>query len=59
MMKRRQIMSDNEIRQILIERKRQERKQIKRRAMLLEVAEGLIGWASLFGICFMLSVIGG
>lgn len=51
-------MSDNEIRQILAERKRQERKQMKRRAEALEVAESLIGWASLFGICFMLSGIG-
>ena len=51
-------MSDNKIRQILIERKREERKQMKRRALMLEVAEGLIGWASLFGICFMLSGIG-
>ena len=51
-------MSDNEIRQILIERKRAERKKMKRRAMMLEAAESLIGWASLFGICFMLSGIG-
>ena len=59
MMKRGRIMSDNEIRQILIERKREKRRKMKRRAMMLEVAESLIGWASLFGICFMLSVIGG
>jgi len=52
-------MSDNEIRQILIERKREKRRKMKRRAMMLEVAESLIGWASLFGICFMLSGIGG
>ena len=52
-------MSDNEIRQILIERKREKRKKMKRRAMLLEAAESLIGWASLFGIGFMLSVLGG
>lgn len=58
MMKRRLIMSDNEIRQLLIERKRAERKKMKRRAMMLEAAESLIGWASLFGICFMLSGIG-
>lgn len=50
-------MSDNEIRQILLERKRQRRKE-ERRAEILEMAEGLIGWASLFGICFMLSGIG-
>ena len=58
MMKRRRIMSDNEIRQILLERKRQRRKE-ERRAEILEMAEGFIGWASLFAICFMLSVIGG
>lgn len=51
-------MSDNEIRKVLAERKRQERKE-ERRAEALEVAESLIGWASLFGVCFMLSVIGG
>lgn len=51
-------MSDNEIRRVLTERKRQERKE-ERRAEILEMAEGFIGWASLFGICFMLSVIGG
>ena len=51
-------MSDNEIRKVLTERKRQERKE-ERRAELLEMAEGFIGWASLFGIGFMLSVIGG
>lgn len=51
-------MSDNEIRRVLIERKRQERKE-ERKAEILDVVEGFIGWASLFGICFMLSVIGG
>lgn len=51
-------MSDNEIRKILIERKRQERKA-QRRAEILETAGDMLGWASLFGICFMLSVIGG
>ena len=51
-------MSDNEIRQILLERKRQRRKE-ERRAEILEMAEDFIGWASLFAICFMLSVIGG
>lgn len=51
-------MSDNEIRQIILERKRSERRKMKRRAMMLEMTESLIGWASLFGICFMLSGIG-
>lgn len=50
-------MSDNEIRQILIERKRQEiRKQ--NRAAVKEAAEAVLGWICLFGICFMLSAIG-
>ena len=51
-------MSDNEIRKILAERKRQERK-MEKRAAIIEMAGDLIGWASLLGICFMLSVIGG
>ena len=51
-------MSDNEIRKILSERKRQERK-MEKRAAAIEVAGDLLGWVSLFGICFMLSVIGG
>lgn len=54
---RRTGMSDNEIRQILIERKRQEiRKQ--NRAALKEAAEAVLGWICLFAICFMLSAIG-
>ena len=51
-------MSDNEIRKILIERKKQERK-IEKRAELIGIAGDLIGWASLFGACFMLAAIGG
>ncbi len=51
-------MSDNEIRQILAERKRQARKA-ERRAEIIEAVEGFIGWSSLFIIGFMLSVIGG
>ena len=51
-------MSDNEIRQILAERKRQQRRQ-ERREEIRDIIEGVIGWACLFGICFMLSVIGG
>lgn len=51
-------MTDNEIRQILIERKRQAR-EAERRAEIREMIEDIVGWASLFGICFMLSVIGG
>ena len=51
-------MSDEEIRQILAERKRQARKE-ERRAEILELVGGFLGWASLFWIGFMLSVIGG
>lgn len=51
-------MSDNEIRQILIERKREERRQ-ERIEEIKEAAGGIIGWSSLFFLGFMLSVIGG
>lgn len=51
-------MSDNEIRRILIERKRQEAKK-KRREDALEIAGDIVAWLGLFAICFMLSVIGG
>ena len=57
-MKRWLIMSDNEIRQILIERKKEERKKMKRRALMLEVADDIGGWICLMAICFMLSGIG-
>jgi len=51
-------MSDNEIRQILAERKRRERR-IQRRETIIEVVGGLLGWSSIFFIGFMLAVIGG
>ena len=51
-------MSDEQIRQILIERKRKARKAEKR-AEVLEAVGMIIAWAGLFWICFMLSVIGG
>ena len=51
-------MTDEQIRQILIDEKRKERK-MQRRAEVLEMIEGIIGWSSLFVIGFMLSVIGG
>ena len=51
-------MSDNEIRQILIERKRQEKK-LQRREAVIEVAEDIAAWCGLFFIGFMLFVIGG
>lgn len=52
-------MSDSEIRRILADRKREERRKMKRRAMMLEVADGIVGWSCLIAICFMLSGIGG
>lgn len=48
-------MSDNEIRKILIEQKRRER----RKQALCEYAEGIIAFMSMGAICFMLAVIGG
>ena len=48
-------MSDNEIRKILAERKRKER----RAEELRDHIEGFMGFASLFWLCFMMSVIGG
>ena len=51
-------MSDNEIRQILIERKREARKA-ERREEIMECIEGLVGFGGLFFICFMLSVVCG
>ena len=51
-------MSDNEIRQILIERKKALRKAEKREE-LREWIEAFAGFGGLLIICFMLSVIGG
>ena len=51
-------MSDNEIRQILIERKRKARKA-ENRAAILEAVGMIIAWTGLLWICFMLTVIGG
>lgn len=51
-------MSDEQIRQILIERKREERK-MERRAEIIEAVEGFVAWGGLFFLGFMLSVIGG
>ncbi len=47
-------MSDDEIRKILIEKKKKE----LRAQALREHAEGLIAFLSMAVICFMLSVIG-
>ena len=50
-------MSDNEIRQILARRKKQHRRTMKREE-LIEGVQDVVAWVSLFGICFMLSIIG-
>lgn len=47
-------MSDNEVRKILIEQKRRER----RAQALRDYAEGIIAFTSMMAICFLLSVIG-
>ena len=52
-------MSDDMIRGILIERKRQERRKQQNKELIREIAEGALGWGSLFFLGFMLSVIGG
>lgn len=51
-------MSDNEIREILVQKKRNERR-MKRRETVIETVEGIIAWGGLFFIGFMLAVIGG
>ena len=51
-------MTDNEIREILIERKRAAR-ELERREELREWIEAFAGFGGLLIICFMLSVIGG
>ena len=51
-------MSDNEIRQILMERKRAAHKA-ERSEELRGWIEAFIGFGGLMIICFMLSVIGG
>lgn len=55
-------MSDNEIRQILAEKKRKQRRAERKAEIIAEVIEGigtLLAWAGLLWIGFMLSVIGG
>lgn len=51
-------MSDEQIREILIERKKEARGRAKR-AEIFEAVGDLLGWSSLIAICFMLSAIGG
>lgn len=52
-------MSDNEIRQILIEKKREERRMQREEALqqrkekIMEAAGGILAWASLFGLGYM------
>ena len=50
-------MSDNEIRQILIERKRA-MKRHRRLHEIKEAVEGFVGFGLLFVILFMISVVG-
>lgn len=52
-------MSDDMIRGILMERKRQERRKQHNKELIKDVVEGVLGWGSLFFLGFMLSVIGG
>ena len=51
-------MSDEHIRQILIQKKRRQRRIANIKA-IAEFAGTILAWAGLFFICFMLSVIGG
>lgn len=57
-MKRDTMPTDEEIRQILRERKKLQRRHEKLHA-IKEAAEGIIGFASLMFICFMLTVMFG
>ena len=52
-------MSDDLIKGILVERKRQDRRKQQSKELIREIAEGVLGWGSLFFLGFMLSVIGG
>lgn len=57
------MLSDNEIRQILIERKREERRMQREEALqqrkeeikeeIMEAVKGILAWASLFGLGYM------
>ena len=49
-------MSDNEIREILAERKRQKRRMQRRKA-IIEVVGGITAWGGLFFIGFMPSLL--
>ena len=57
------MLSDNEIRQILIEKKREERRMqreeaLQRRKDIKETVEGVIAWTCLFGLGYMMFVFG-
>lgn len=53
------MLSDNEIRQILIEKKREERRMQReevlqqRKEEIMEATKGILAWASLFGLGYM------
>lgn len=53
-------MSDDEIREILRERKRREREQerIRKREDIEEAIGDVFGWACLFGLGYMMFVFG-
>ena len=53
-------MSDDEIREILRERKRKEceLERIRKREDIKETIEGIVGWTCLFGLGYMMFVFG-
>lgn len=53
-------MSDDEIREILRERKRikRELERIRKREDIKETVEGIVGWTCLFGLGYMMFVFG-
>lgn len=53
-------MNDDEIREILRERKRIEREleRIRKREDIKETIEGVLGWTCLFGLGYMMFVFG-
>lgn len=53
-------MSDDEIREILRERKRIEREleRIRKREDIKETVGGIVGWTCLFGLGYMMFVFG-
>lgn len=53
-------MSDEQIRQILIEKKKFDRqmKREERTAKIIDIAENILAWGGLFFIGFMISIVG-